>query len=72
MSSHSHPTLPSTLEGRMRMELLLLYSSVEEESRASVSSRRTLPSTLEGRMRLLLLYTTVEVEGGVIASYPTL
>ena len=46
----SHPTLPSTLEGRMRR--ILLYSSVEEELTVSTCSHPTLPSALEeGRMQ---------------------
>ena len=51
-------TLPSTLEGRIQR--LLLYTTVEEESWVSYCSHCTLPFTLEGRIRLLLLYTNVE------------
>ena len=47
------------------MRGLLLYTTVEEESKVSTSSHPTPPSTLEGRMRGLLLYTTVEEESKV-------
>ena len=54
------------------MQGLLLYTTVEEESKVRKCSHRTPPSTLKGRMRGLLLYTTVEEESKVRdCSHPT-
>ena len=60
-------TLPSTLEGRMQR--LLLYTTVEEESRVSNCSHPTLPYTLEGRMRLESSSTTVEDSTRILLYY---